>query len=67
MIIIAGALKAMPPDIEIVEASMNKLVFKERSNFADNIKDYCKEQNRMDAEMLMQEILTDVINTERTI
>jgi len=63
----AGALKAMPPDIEIVEASMNKLVFKERSNFADNIKDYCKEQNRMDAEMLMQEILTDVINTERTI
>ena len=60
-----GALKVMAPDIEVVEERREKYIFSMDSNFDDNVNKYCKDKNREDCTELMQDILTEVINSQK--
>jgi len=61
----AGALKVMPPELSSLEEAQVKFTYSKDSSFQSNITDYCGRMKRKDCEPLMQEILTEVINTDR--
>lgn len=64
-LITAGALKVMPPELLSLEEAQVKFTYSKDSSFQSNITDYCKRKKREDCEPLMQDILTEVINTQK--
>jgi DNA repair exonuclease SbcCD nuclease subunit len=61
----SGALKVMPPELTSLEEEQVKFTYSKDSSFHSNIIDYCKRKKREDCEPLMQDILTEVINTQK--
>jgi len=61
----AGALKVMPPELISLEEEQVKFTYSKDSSFQSNITDYCKRKKREDCESLMQNILTEVINSQK--